>query len=60
MEAVGKLTALSILAETSCRVGGAELRLIAGGAGDEGRGGGLYQGEQSLSQGKATSSTVTI
>lgn len=52
LEAVGKLAALSILAETSGRVAGAELRLVAGGAdpGDEGWGGGLYQGKQRLSQ----------
>ena len=46
MEAVGKLTALSIFAETGSRVAGAELCLVAGGAdpGDKGRGRGLYQG----------------
>lgn len=46
MEAMGELAAFSILAETSSRVGGTELRLVTGGAdpGDEGRRGGLYQG----------------
>lgn len=60
MEAVGKLAALRILAETSSRVAGTQLCLVTGGAdpGDEGRGGGLHQGEQGLSQGD--SSTVTI
>lgn len=44
MEAVSELAAFSILAETSGRVAGAELRLVAGRAdpGDEGRGGGLH------------------
>lgn len=35
MEAMGKLAALCVLAETCCRVGGAQLRLVAGGAGDK-------------------------
>lgn len=61
MEAVGKLTALSIFAETSSRVAGAELRLVAGGAdpGDEGRGRGLYQGQQRLSKRDSTA-TISI
>lgn len=51
-KAMGKLAALSILAETSGRVAGAELCLVAGGAdpGDEGWGRGLYQGKQCLGQ----------
>ena len=60
VEAMGELAALGILAETRSRVAGTELRLVASGAdpGDEGRGGGLYQGEEGLSQGD--SPTVSI
>lgn len=61
MEAVGELAALGVVAETGGRVAGAELRLVAGGAdpGDERGGGGLYQGEQGLSQGEPLT-TVAI
>lgn len=52
MEAMGKLTALCILAEASGRVAGAELRLVPGGTDpwNEGWGGGLYQGKQCFGQ----------
>lgn len=62
MQAVGKLAALGVLAETSSRVAGAKLRLVAGGAdpGDEGRGGGLYQGKQGLSQRESNTTSVSI
>lgn len=62
MEAVGKLAALRILAETSSGVAGAQLRLVTGGAdpGDEGRGGGLHQGEQGLSQGDSSRVTMRL
>lgn len=62
MKAVGELAALSILAETSSRVAGTELCLVTGGADprDEGRGGGLYQGEQGLSQGDSTTVAIRL
>lgn len=62
VEAVGELAALGVLAEAVGRVAGAELRLVAGGAhpGDEGRGGGVHQGEQGLSQGEAFYTRVSI
>lgn len=52
VETMGKLAALSILAETSSRVAGAKLCLVSSGAdpGDEGWGGGLYQGKQCLGE----------
>ncbi len=58
METVGELAALGVLADTSGRVAGTELSLVAGGAdpGDEGRGGGLHEGEQGPSQGDTTCS----
>lgn len=59
---MGELAALGVLAEASSRVGGAELSLVAGGAdpGDEGRGGGVCQGEQGVCQGESFTITVSI
>lgn len=62
VEAVGELAALGVLAEAGGRVAGAELRLVAGGAdaGDEWRGGRLYQGKEGLGQGEAAIFPTTI
>ncbi|TNN47486.1 hypothetical protein EYF80_042308 [Liparis tanakae] len=62
VEAVGELAALGILAETGGGVAGAQLRLVAGGADavDEGRGGGLHEGEQGLGQGESRTAEVPV
>lgn len=52
VEAMGKLATLSVLADTTGRVVGAELGLVPSGADprDEGRRGGIHQGQQCLGQ----------
>lgn len=58
VEAVGKLTALRVLAETRSRVAGAQLGLVPGGADPRHAGsGGVHQREQSVGQGDATAAT---